>query len=191
MEAAHLGAYFGPFRRTAMNEALAFLSQTAHFAPDATRWAQAAFAVRERFSVVDAGVSVGIPTWSIGSQPPAAFATHIGKYFADSIREDALLDRATAGVVFLPGSTGTVQEIFQNAAQNASVRHHSTPMIFLDEHFWTSELPVWPLLERLATRHSFSDLVWLVDTVEDAVRVLEDSRPHVGHPFAHAQAKVR
>ncbi len=191
MEAAHLGAYLAPFPRTAVDEALALLARTRHFEPDATLWAQPPFAVRERFPEVDAGVSVGIPTWSYGAQPPAAFATHIGKYFANAIREDGLLDRATAGVVFLPGSTGTVQEIFQNAAQNSSVRHPSTPMIFLDENFWTSELPVWPLLERLATRHGFSDLVWLVDTVDDVVRILEDSRPRVGHPFAHAQAKMR
>ena len=47
-----------------------------------------------------------------------AFAPRIAKYFANATREDGLLARCNAGVVFLPGAAGTVQEIFDNATPN-------------------------------------------------------------------------
>ncbi len=61
--------------------------------------------------------SIGIPTWLYGHEPPAPFATHIAKYFANSVREDGLLTIAKHGVIFAPGSAGTTQEIFQDATQ--------------------------------------------------------------------------
>ena len=64
------------------------------------------------------GHSIGIPTWFYGHEPPNAFASHIAKYFANATREDGLLARSNAGVVFLPGAAGTVQEIFDNATPN-------------------------------------------------------------------------
>ncbi len=65
-----------------------------------------------------AGGSLGIPTWFYGHEPPNAFASQIAKYFSNAIREDTLLHVCTAGVVFLPGRGGTVQEVFQDACEN-------------------------------------------------------------------------
>ena len=63
--------------------------------------------------------SLAIPTWVTAGEPISQFASHIAKYFSNSIREDGMLAVATAGIVFAPGGAGTMQEIFQDAAQNA------------------------------------------------------------------------
>ncbi len=103
MEAANLGAYAAPFDEDGMlTEALRLLAEAPSFTPSIGDWARAAFAVRERWP--DGGPSVGIPTWFYGHEPPNAFAAHIAKYFANATREDGLLARSNAGVVFLPGA---------------------------------------------------------------------------------------
>jgi hypothetical protein len=58
--------------------------------------------------------TIGIPTWFYGHEPPTAFVHLHAKYFANSVREDGLLTVATGGVVYTPGSAGTVQEVFQD-----------------------------------------------------------------------------
>lgn len=45
--------------------------------------------------------SLAIPTWHYGHEPPTPFATHIGKYFQNSIREDGLLAVAKHGMSLL------------------------------------------------------------------------------------------
>lgn len=113
--------------------------------------------------------SLGIPTWHYGHEPPAAFATLIAKYFANSVREEGLLAVANYGVVFSPGSAGTTQEIFQDAAQN----HYRSygppaPMVFLGVEHWTKTRPVWPLLQHVAKGHDYGELLFLTDD-EDAI----------------------
>ena len=39
-------------------------------------------------------VSLGIPTWYYGNEPPNLFASHAGKYFFNSVREDGLVSIA-------------------------------------------------------------------------------------------------
>ena len=65
-----------------------------------------------------ATTSLGIPTWFYGHEPPNVFATAIAKYFRNATREAILLQVCDAGIVFLPGAGGTVQEIFQDACEN-------------------------------------------------------------------------
>ena len=60
----------------------------------------------------------GIPTWHYGHEPPNVFATAIAKYFRNATREAILLEVCDAGIVFLPGRGGTVQEVFQDACEN-------------------------------------------------------------------------
>ncbi len=66
----------------------------------------------------DGGESLGIPTWHYGHEPPNVFATAIAKYFRNATREAILLEVCDAGIVFLPGAGGTVQEVFQDACEN-------------------------------------------------------------------------
>ncbi|MCZ9345654.1 LOG family protein, partial [Streptomyces sp. TRM76130] len=109
-----------------------------------------------------------------GHEPPNAFAAHIAKYFANATREDGLLARCNAGVVFLPGAAGTVQEIFDNATPNYyESRGEPTPMVLVDEAHWSEGLPAWPLLRALARGRSMESRITLVDRIEDAPAALK------------------
>ncbi|MFG2649629.1 LOG family protein [Streptomyces sp. NPDC048436] len=171
MEAANLGAYASVFRDEMLDEALELLAKAPSFTPSIGDWARAAFDVRERWP--SGGASVGIPTWFYGHEPPNAFATHLAKYFANATREDGLLARSNAGVVFLPGAAGTVQEIFDAATPNYyESRGEPVPMILVNREHWTERLPAWPLLQALARGRSMESRIALVGNVEEAPAVL-------------------
>lgn len=94
--------------------------------------------------------SLGVPTWLYGHEPPTPFATDIAKYFSNSVREDGLLTIAKGGVIFAKGSAGTMQEVFQEVTQNHYLSFgYASPMIFLDEDYWTNSRPIYPLLTKL------------------------------------------
>jgi predicted Rossmann-fold nucleotide-binding protein len=135
-------------------------------------WARAALAV---VGMNPGGTpSLGIPTWFYGHEPPNMFATHIAKYFANAVREAILLEKADGGVVFLPGAAGTVQEVFQDACENYYATPEAVnPMVLVGKRYWTEGLPAWSLLESLAAGRGMASRVHLVDSVEEAVAVLE------------------
>ncbi|MFF4541267.1 LOG family protein [Streptomyces aureus] len=172
MEAANLGAYAAPFDDRMLDEALRVLAAAPSFTPSVTDWARAAFEVRERWP--SGGPSVGVPTWFYGHEPPNAFAAHIAKYFANATREDGLLARSNAGVVFLPGAAGTVQEIFNNATPNFyGSRGEPTPMVLVDRAHWTERYPAWELLKSLARDRAMEARIALVEGVDDAPQALK------------------
>ena len=124
----------------------------------------------------DPADSLGIPTWHYGHEPPNVFATAIAKYFGNPTREAILLEVCDAGIVFLPGAGGTVQEIFQDACENYYADESSVaPMVLVGTKYWTETLPAWPLLQSLARGRAMEDHVHLVDTVEEAAAVVERS----------------
>lgn len=171
MEAANLGAYAAPFEDDMLDSALEILAKAPHFTPSITDWARTAYDVRR--SRPGGGASVGIPTWFYGHEPPNAFATHIAKYFVNAVREDGLLARCNAGVVFLPGAAGTVQEIFDNATPNYyESRGEPTPMVLVNRAHWTEKLPTWPLLQSLAADRPMAARIALVDSVDEAPQAL-------------------
>ncbi|WP_327326364.1 LOG family protein [Streptomyces sp. NBC_01210] len=172
MEAANLGAYAAPHPDEMLVEALELLAKAPSFTPSISDWATAAFEVRDRWP--GGGDSVGIPTWFYGHEPPNAFAGHIAKYFANATREDGLLARSNAGVIFLPGAAGTVQEIFDNATPNYyESRGEPTPMVLVNREHWTERLPTWPLLQSLAAGRSMESRIALVDSVDEAPAALK------------------
>ncbi|MEU0135504.1 Rossmann fold nucleotide-binding protein [Streptomyces sp. NPDC006296] len=171
MEAANLGAYAAEHSDAMLLKACELLAEAPSFDPSVTDWAKAAFAVRERWP--EGGASVAIPTWFYGHEPPNAFADHIAKYFTNALREDGLLARSTAGVIFLPGAAGTVQEIFDDATPNYyGSRGEPTPMVLVGREHWTRKLPAWPLLSALAADRPMESRIALVDTVEEAAPAL-------------------
>ncbi|MFD7289080.1 LOG family protein [Streptomyces sp. NPDC059863] len=171
MEAANLGAYAAAHPDEMLDEALGVLAEAPSFVPSISDWARAAFDIRARWPKGEA--SIGIPTWFYGHEPPNAFAAHIAKYFANATREDGLLARSNAGVVFLPGAAGTVQEIFDNATPNYyESRGEPTPMVLVDRAHWTERLPAWPLLTALARERRMESRIALVDTVDEAPAAL-------------------
>ena len=177
MEAANLGAWLAPHPDEALDQAMAMLAEAATFEP-VGEWLDAAFAVRAAFPAPDdSPSSLGVPTWHYGHEPPNVFAGEIAKYFANSIREDGLLAIALAGVVFAPGSAGTIQEVFQDAAQN----HYesfgkASPMVFLDEQYWTETKPIYPVLRTLAADKAYGELLTAFDEPEPIVEFLKQHR---------------
>ncbi|MFG2206376.1 LOG family protein [Streptomyces sp. NPDC048638] len=166
MEAANLGAYAAPFEDTVLDSALELLAEAPHFTPSVSDWARAAWDVRRNWP--GGNSSVGIPTWFYGHEPPNAFASHIAKYFVNAVREDGLLARSNAGVVYLPGAAGTVQEIFDNATPNYyGSRGEPTPMVLVNRAHWTAKLPAWPLLQALAADRAMAARIALVDSVDE------------------------
>ncbi len=176
MEAAHLGAFLAPQDDDALPEALEMLAPVPRFDSPGP-WLDSAWRVRQRFgSPATTGsdrAGLGIPTWLYGHEPPNVFASHIAKYFANSVREDGLLAIATFGVVVTPGSAGTVQEIFQDVTQNHyEVTGPPSPMVFLGRRFWTEELPVRTLLDAIGGKRDWLDLVHFTDDVDEAAAIL-------------------
>ena len=180
MEATHLGAFLATHRDGALDEAIGILrvrpeSGMPNKEYDDRDWLHRAWRVRQKFPIAPAEepkcMSVGIPTWLYGHEPPAPFATHFAKYFANSVREDGLLTIAEHGVIFAPGGAGTTQEIFQDATQN----HYGTvgvisPMILYGTRHWTQKRPVWPLLQHVAKGRRYGELLALTDDTDEIVR---------------------
>ena len=171
MEAANLGAWLSGRDVDEIDEAVAMLAEVPSFRPSVGAWARAAFAVLEKWP--DGVDSLGIPTWHYGHEPPNAFASAIAKYFHNATREAILLQECDAGIVFLPGAGGTVQEIFQDACENYYADPSAVaPMVLVGRAHWTEDVPAWPLLEKLARGRPMEGHVHLVDTVEEAAAVV-------------------
>ena len=167
MEATHLGAWMAGRTTRELNDALKMLSQAPSFRDDG--WLCSAFRVVKKYPQ-DRFVSLGIPTWLYGHEPSTPFATHIAKFFENSVREDNILTLAYGGLIYTPGSAGTMQEIFQEAVQNHYLSFgFASPMIFLGKKFWTEELPVYPLLEQLMKSGKYKNLLL---TLTDDTRVV-------------------
>ena len=106
------------------------------------------------------------------------FASHVAKYFANSVREDGLLAIASHGVVYAPGSAGTVQEVFMDACQN----HYGTfalisPMVMLGVEHWTTRLPVWPLMQAMSAGKPWGELIGLCDRGDEVLAFLASHPP--------------
>jgi predicted Rossmann-fold nucleotide-binding protein len=161
MEAANLGAYLADRSDGERDEAVQALADTPGYAADQAGYLEVAVGIRERFA--PGGESLAIPTWMSEGEPISQFASQIAKYFSNSIREDGLLAVATGGIVFAPGGAGTVQEIFQDAAQNAYKVFGRSPMAFLDRQHYCEDTGLYPALRRQAERLGFADLLSVAD----------------------------
>jgi predicted Rossmann-fold nucleotide-binding protein len=164
MEAANLGAYLADRSDTERDRAVDELAAAPPWSTDPAGYMGVADYIRARCA--PGGKSLAIPAWVISGEPISQFASHIAKYFSNSIREDGMLAVATAGIVFAPGGAGTMQEIFQDAAQNASRVFGRSPMAFLDTQHYCVETGLYPALERQAARLGFGDLLSVGDEPE-------------------------
>ncbi len=176
MEAVPLGVRLGD--PAAVGAALAALSVAPAFASGASvdaveigRWLAAGLALE--LPSFPRARTVGIPTWFYGHEPPNPFCELHAKYFANSVREEGLLTVATGGVIYTPGSAGTVQEVFQDYTQN----HYSSvgpaaPMVFLGSAFWEDEVPAAPLVRKLARGREAEPWILVTDDAAEAVALL-------------------
>ena len=180
MEATHVGAYFATKTESELADAIDMLKKRPKGAVPGKEyedadWLHRAWNVMTKYPMdnrdKEACKSIGIPTWLYGHEPPSPFATHIAKYFANSVREDGLLAIAKHGVIFAPGSAGTIQEIFQDACQNHYAIHEVySPMILFGVHHWTSVRPVWPLISSVSKGKEYGELLALTDCEDEIVR---------------------
>lgn len=168
MEATHVGAWLAGRPNELIDSVIEILAQAPSYKD--IDWLDKAFEVLARFPEPEQKESLGIPTWLYGHEPPTPFASKIAKYFANSVREDGLLTIAKGGIIFSPGSAGTIQEIFQDATQNHYLSFgYSSPMVFLNKHYWVNERPVYPLLESMAAKGLYDNLILSIYDKPDEV----------------------
>ncbi|MDF1753008.1 MAG: hypothetical protein P1U89_09560 [Verrucomicrobiales bacterium] len=173
MEAANLGAWVANAPDGMLDEAIEIMKVAPRYLDHG--YIQTAETVRKRHP--DGSSSLAIPTWFYGHEPSNAFSTWIAKYFSNSIREDGLLSIAEYGVIFSPGSAGTVQEIFQDATQN----HYGTfgqvsPMVFLNKSHYTQS-GIFPTLKKLAGDRQYSGFISMADDPAEVVSFIESHPP--------------
>jgi predicted Rossmann-fold nucleotide-binding protein len=197
MEAVNFGAFMAPCTDVQFEEALDRLKRHPTTS-DPAAWVSSACEVRQQLlgnwkaREKPGGESLGVPTWYYGNEPPNLFASHTGKYFFNSVREDGLVSIASGGIVFGPGKAGTVQEVFQDAPLNFYRKKGTrpTPMVLLGTAFWNSPAgpsgtafsddnppkPVWPLLLALASqaKEKFADALELTDSPDEVVKFIND-----------------
>lgn len=169
MEATHLGAYMAGRTDEEVEEALAMLIPSPTFRDEG--WLRRSFEVMERFPMQTEFRSLAIPTWYYGHEPTVPFATDIAKYFDNSVREDGVVTIAKGGIVYTPGSAGTMQEIFQDAAQNHyESEGYASPMIFMGKDFYTNYMPAYALLKNLNDRGIYKNmLLTITDDNEEII----------------------
>ncbi|HEY5411257.1 MAG TPA: hypothetical protein VIJ94_11085 [Caulobacteraceae bacterium] len=222
MEAANFGAFLAPCPDDVLPEALRILRAAPSYR-DAGAWAASAaearaFALRRMAggspdalwtsAAPEAAYSLGLPTWYYSTEAPNLFATHLGKYFFNSLREDGLVSVATAGIVFGMGEAGTIQEIFQNASLNyyRAPGRAPTPMVFVGREYWSPSAraapvggtvdqmrkPVMPLIQAMAVQAGapFDRVVSACDTVEEVVAAIMNPGPTAEGSGCIAEARL-
>lgn len=181
MEAANLGAYMGKYSREELFEAIEILEKLIFEQPEtpdylALNFTETALEVLEKYPI--GCESLAIPTWFYGHEPTNLFATYIAKYFSNSIREDILLTISLYGLVYAPGSAGTTQEIFQEAAQN----HYGTsgyysPMVFLGKKRYVEDTSIYSVVHQLAVGRVYKEMLFLTDSAELTIDFIEKHPP--------------
>lgn len=173
MEAANLGAYLAGRSEEELQWVFDRLVQSPKYTDQG--YHEAALDVLERFP--EGHESLAIPTWFYGHEPSNLFASFIAKYFSNSIREDTLLAISLYGIVYAPGSAGTTQEIFQEAAQNHYVTFdYVSPMVFLGCKRYEIDTLIYPLLRQLAHGKKYFDYLHVTDSPKAVVEFIK------GHP---------
>ena len=171
MEATHVGAWMAGRSESEFQQALDLLVEAGE--ETTWDWLRSAFEVMERFPQRHFE-SLAIPTWFYGHEPATPFATHIAKFFMNSVREDMILASAEGGIIFAPGSAGTVQEIFQDASKLHYDKDGNVgQMIFLDRDFYIDQVPVYPFLTDLSHRGRYRNLhLSVTDSVAEVISLV-------------------
>lgn len=172
MEATHLGAWMAGRDSEEVHDAIEMLKVAPSFSDKG--WLSSAIRVISRYPQTKGFRSIGIPTWFYGHEPATPFATDIAKYFDNSIREENITALAKGGIIYTPGSAGTLEEIFKDAAQN----HYETcdypsPMVFFGHEYYTREFPVYPLFQDMLRRGKYKNLLLsITDDVDEVVKTI-------------------
>lgn len=173
MEATHLGVWFAGRPDAELLDAIQILSVAPRY--NDPMWLPTAFKVFDKYPKTNY-VSLSIPTWFYGHEPPTPFSTHIAKLFENSLREEGLLAIAKGGIIYSPGSAGTIQEIFQDLTQNHYESYgYASPMIFMNKEYWTKDRPIYPLIRKMMDEEKLNKniILEIFDENEDIIGFLE------------------
>jgi predicted Rossmann-fold nucleotide-binding protein len=187
MEAGNLGAWMAGYSENELSNAVRELARV----PESTNgrtgeWLMPAFQVIHDYPRTDGNShteSVGVPTWFYGHEPPNPFATHVAKYFENSLREEHLLAIANQGIIFTRGGPGTVQEIFQAACQNSYTNYWTNhfSIVLMDTNFWnpgtnrlltSKSIPAWAALRAIAGTN-YGDKVMVTNDIDAIVEFIK------------------
>jgi len=194
MEAGHLGAALAESPDADLDKALARLNVHPvvpslgkivdarggidfELAAQAHAWFKPAIELAQ--SIQKPGESLAVPTWHYGHEPSTPFATHIAKYFQNSIREDGLLAIARQGILCVEGQAGTIQEIFQDSVHNYyQTFGQPTPMVLFGIDYWTNSFPVVAVLQKLFPS-AFGEYILVTDDIDEAADFIKKLSPPV------------
>jgi predicted Rossmann-fold nucleotide-binding protein len=177
MEATNLGAYFAKKSNKKLLDAIEMLKKAPHYSDK--KFHTQAMKVLEKYP--KGAESLAIPTWFYGHEPSNLFASHIAKYFSNSIREDTLLAISLFGIICSPGSAGTTQEIFMDATQNHYCTfNYYSPMIFLGKKRYEIDTMIYPLLKQLSFGKKYHDMLFITDEPKEILEFLREHPPVKG-----------
>lgn len=184
MEAANMGAYMATYDESDLAHAVTILARTPEYTDPHGKldhgYVERAQDVIDKYP--EGAESLAIPTWFYGHEPVNLFASHIAKYFSNSVREDGLLAISIYGIVYAPGSAATAQEVFADAAQN----HYATfdyisPMVFLGtSHYLLSQ--IYSCLAQQAAGHAYAQMITINDEPEKLLRFIQNNPPIRSRP---------
>jgi predicted Rossmann-fold nucleotide-binding protein len=177
MEAGNLGAYFAGRPDDELHAAIDDLGRCPTYWGHEAEYIDSARSIAARRPA--GAPSLAVATWRYDGEPISQFATHIAKLFQNAVREDGLLTIADAGVAYFEGSFGTLQEIFQDLAQNGSAAPaQQAAMVFVDTAAYGQPGSPFHLARARAGRATapFADLVTLADSPEAVVAAITAGR---------------
>jgi predicted Rossmann-fold nucleotide-binding protein len=179
MEAGNLGAYFAGRPDDELHAAIDDLARCPTYWGHEAEYFDAARMIAARRPA--GAQSLAVATWRYDSEPISLFATRIAQLFQNAVREDGLLSIADAGVTYFEGGFGTLQEIFQDLAQNgAAAPEQQAAMVFVDTAAYGPPGSPFHLARARAGRATapFDDLISLADSADAVVAAITaDRRP--------------
>ena len=183
MQAANLGAYFAGSPDDDLHAAIDELGGCPAYRDHEAEYVDSARVIAARRPA--GAPSLAVATWRFDLEPISPFATHIAKLFQNAVREDGLLTIANAGIAYFAGSFGTLQEIFQDLAQNASSEPpQRAPMVFVDSAAYGR--PGSPFhharAHAAAAAAPFDELISVADSADAVVAAI--TPPRAGAPSA-------
>jgi predicted Rossmann-fold nucleotide-binding protein len=177
MEAGNLGAYFAGRPHEELLAAIDELERCPTYEGREAEYIDSARLIAAR---QPAGApSLAVASWRYEGEPISQFATDIAKLFQNAVREDGLLSIADAGVTYFPGGFGTLQEVFQDLAQNgAAAPAHQMAMVFVDTAAYGEPGSPFHLARARAASATppFDDLVSLADSADAVVAAMRAAR---------------
>jgi predicted Rossmann-fold nucleotide-binding protein len=177
MEAGNLGAYFAGRPHEELLAAIDELERCPTYEGREAEYIDSARLIAAR---QPAGApSLAVASWRYEGEPISQFATEIAKLFQNAVREDGLLSIADAGVTYFPGGFGTLQEVFQDLAQNgAAAPAHQMAMVFVDTAAYGEPGSPFHLARARAASATppFDDLVSLADSADAVVAAMRAAR---------------